>query len=158
MSKGVNKDANSLKQAQRLEFHDLRDVHTQIEIEKREAERQKDEEEAEEAPHTGVVLRGWRSLDDALPNLQNDLAARICHLVRESVQAQVQKVKAGEARDGAQHDLDALIELLPPQSATRSGACTHLWALNIVYTSMRISPVLALGGICVWWGWGGGIH
>lgn len=35
MLKGVNKDANSLKQAQRLEFHDLRDVHTHIEIIKR---------------------------------------------------------------------------------------------------------------------------
>ena len=127
MSKGKNKDANSLKQAQRLEYHDLRDVHTEIEINKREAEALEDEDELQKAPRTGVVLRGYRSLDDALPALRNDLAARICHLVRESVRKQVRKERAREARECAQGDLDALLGLLPQQSKTPSGACIHLW-------------------------------
>ena len=126
MSKGKNKDANSIKQAQRLEYHDLRDVHTKTEIAKRKAEALVDEDEMENAPKTGVVLRGWEILDAALPSLQNDLAARICHLVREAVQKQVLKKKAGQARDDAQADFDALIARIPPQRATPTGACTHL--------------------------------
>ena len=141
MSKGKNKDANSLKQARRLEYHDLRDVHTETEIAKREAEALDNEDEREDAPDTGVVLRGWELLDHALPALQNDLAARICHLIREAVQKQVLKKKAGQARDDAQADLDALIAQIPQQRATPTGTCTHtrvcaMYTLYDYYTRM----------------------
>ena len=122
-------------------------MHTHIEIKKMEVEILKDEEEEEVAPCTGVVLQGWKSLDNALLSLHNNLAACICHLVRESVQKQVLKGKTGESRDGAQADLDALIDLLSPQRALQSGACIHPWSLRIVYTGMQISPGLAEGGM-----------
>ena len=132
MSKGKNKDANSLKQARRLEYHDLRDVHTEQEIARRKAEAQADEDELEDAPDTGIVLRGWSTFDDALPALENSVAARICHLIRGAVEKQVLETTAGEARDNARADLRELIERIPQQRATPTGACIHLWVQAMV--------------------------
>ena len=140
LSKGKNKAANSLQQCQRVEYHDLRMVHTQDAMREAEQEQhiqaatKETEEDVREddvarllGPHqapqraprnasrTGVVLRGPRDLDGAFPALTDKLAARICHLLREVVQKEVQDLDDGNA------DMRSLIKFLPPQPATPTG-------------------------------------
>ena len=114
MSKGVNKDANSLQQAMRIEYSDLRGVFAGI-------QKLGDEHDAPAtktalAKAKGVVLRGHRSFDDALPDVEDHVIARICHLIREAVQDE-----AEEAGGAADDDLTALYDILPPRPHTPCG-------------------------------------
>ena len=109
MSKGPNKEWNSLKQAQRMEYGDVRKVYYDIQADEAEEEARQD---MDDAPRNGVVVRGKRDIKEALPDLKDDLAARICHLVREVVRHE---------GDTSGDDLHELEELIPCCAATASG-------------------------------------
>ena len=139
MSKGPNKIINALQQAQRLEYFHLRELH-----------RTRQEEEAAAQGHplgagrnnegltAKVDLRGIRTFDQALPDLPDEVIARINHLVREVVR------KAAEEDDapGVAHaDSATLCRLLPIQRRTPAGRCarvnvirhtTHGWHKNCI--------------------------
>ena len=114
MSKGVNKDANSLKQAMRIEYSDLRGVFARIQ--KEGDDHNRPITRASLAKAKGVVLRGHRAFDDALPDFNDSVVARVCHLIREEVQAQVD-----EAGGEAVNDLTALEDMIPAQPSTPAG-------------------------------------
>ena len=113
MSKGVNKDTNSLKQAMRIEYSDLRGVFAEIQKVHVAEERIT---KVSLAKAKGVVFRGHRTFEDVLRDAEDSLVARICHLIREEVQAQV-----GEAGREAVNDLVALEDMIPAQPSTPAG-------------------------------------
>ena len=121
MSKGPNKELNSLKQSQRVEYGDVRKVYYNIQADEAEEEARSNKDIA---PRNGVVVRGKRKITEALPNLKDNLAARICHLVREVVRHE---------GDTSGEDLRELEELIPCFPATALGyrdSHTHLVAAS----------------------------
>lgn len=115
ISKGVNKERNALKQALRLEYSDLRGVYAGMEKLALDDSEAQDAGDAAAAP-TGVALVGQRSFDDAFPDVEDDVVARVCHLIRTVVQT-----KAVELGGEALHDYTALLQRIPAQQPTAAG-------------------------------------
>ena len=125
LSKGKNRAANSLKQAMRIEYSSLRGVYSQIQkkIVDDAAERSRRADGAVLADTGGrrvtansVSFRGPRTFEDALPDVEDGVVARICHLIREVVEAQIDTT--GEV---AIADLTALERIIPAQPSTPAG-------------------------------------
>ena len=124
ISKGANKKVNSLKQAQRGEYYQLRELHRQRQR-KEAAARDAEEAAAQGAPvaivaiKAGVELRGLRTFGQALPNLPDKVVARINQLIREAVK---KESRAVDAAHGQQRDYATICGLLPTQPSTPTGA------------------------------------
>ena len=149
ISKGANKKVNSLKQAQRGEYYQLRELHRQRQR-KEAAARDAEEAAAQGAPvaivaiKAGVELRGLRTFGQALPNLPDKVVARINHLIREAVK---KESRAVDAAPGQQRDYVTICGLLPTQPSTPTGAyIPYLQVACYIYTTYK--TMRPAGRIC----------
>ena len=95
MSKGQNKTTNSLRQAQRLEDFQLREMHRTRQQEITAApDCNLSTGSCNQELRAGVQLRGTRTFGQALPDLADNVVARINHLIREVVRKEVESADA----------------------------------------------------------------